>query len=270
MRKRTMVCALLGTLALGACGDSGEDTDTTEAGGGDFIAQADSICEEASAQISQINLEQGLDMTAEETAAKFAEFVPVRQEALEAHEALEVPEDAGAAWEEFLSTSAEYVQATEGQLAAFEGGAQAKIDKANAAAGEASDARQAAAEEAGLSSCASVLPDDDQAAAEEALLQFTTTNDPATSCEYENADAYVSEPYVEDGFGGIEKCTAEQKKLEGKLPTDIKVEETTGVDDTVAIVNYADVGGKFDGEPTSATLYYIDGGWRLYSINPAS
>ena len=46
-------------------------------------------------------------------------------------------------------------------------------------------------------------------------------------------------------------------------------EETNGVDDIGAIVTYADVGGKFDGEPTQATLYYVDGAWRLYSIGPA-
>ena len=85
-----------------------------------------------------------------------------------------------------------------------------------------------------------------------------------------DADAYVTEAFVEDGFGGIDKCTAEQEKVEGELPTDIEVEETNGVDDVGAIVTYEDVGGKFDGEPTQATLYYVDGAWRLYAINPAA
>lgn len=40
------------------------------------------------------------------------------------------------------------------------------------------------------------------------------------------------------------------------------------MDGLAALVTYADVDGAYDGVRTLATLYYIDGGWKLFSIAP--
>ena len=42
--------------------------------------------------------------------------------------------------------------------------------------------------------------------------------------------------------------------------------KTTGTDGAVAVIEFEDVGGKFDGEPATATLFY-DGGWKIFSVN---
>lgn len=267
MKIWTLALALLAAVALAACGgDGGDSTETTEAASDDYIAQAEAVCEDTAADLAEVNLELGIDIKPEETIATLERVVVARQEGLEATQAIEVPEDAAAEWEEYVAAYEDYAQATEDQLAAFESGEQKQIDAAGAAAAEAGDARKTAAEKVGLSSCAAVLPDDDKAAAEEVVRSFATSNDPATSCEYENPDAYVLETAVEDGFGGMEKCIAQQEQIEGNLPSDIKVSETTGIDDVVATVNFMDVGGKFDGKPSTATLYKVDGEWRIWSI----
>ena len=80
----------------------------------------------------------------------------------------------------------------------------------------------------------------------------------------------MTEIFLEEGFGGVEACTKEQKDIEDDLATDIKVSEASGVDDVVAVLEYEDVGGRFDGLPTTTTLYYVDGAWRIYSIEEIS
>lgn len=259
-----LAAAVLTAMLLAACGDDGGDSDDSL----DPVAQADAACLDAAEQIRDVNLEEGLDITPEEGLAKVEQILPIRQETMDTIAAIAAPADSPE-WEEMVAAREEAVAAAEDQLAAFESGEQAEIDEANAALSEATEAHRDAAETAGLTTCAGDISDEDAAAAEDALREFSTTNDPATSCDYENPEALVTETFVEDGFGGQEKCERQQVAIEGDLPTDIEVEETTGVDDVSATVDYEDVGGEFDGEPTTATLYYVEDGWRLYSIGPA-
>lgn len=258
----TLAGAVLAAMLLAACGDD----DTDDASGP--IAQADAACLDAAGRFRDVNLEQGLDITPEEGLAKVEQTLPIRQEAMDAIAAIEPPADSPG-WEEMITAREAALAAAEEQLAAFESGEQAEIDEANAALSEATEAHRDAAEAAGLTTCAGKISAEEAAAAEEALREFSTTNDPATSCDSENPEALVTEAFVEDGFGGQERCERQQEAIEGDLPTDIEVEETTGVDGVSATLDYEDVGGEFDGEPTTATLYFVDDGWRLYSIGPA-
>ena len=264
MLKRTT--AVVGTLMLiatiAACGGDEEPQ------GEDFATEANAICAEATSQIATTNLEEGFEQDEKDVIERIGMFVPIREQALADLEALEPPADQAEAYEQFLASRGDQVEATRAQLDAYEAGDQEQIEKASAELGEAADAtEQAAAEVAGLEACAFELPEDDAQAAEDVLREFNTTADPATSCDTEGL---VSEPYLEDGFGGVEACTKEQEALTknpDELPTDVEVSDVRGVDDVAAVLEFEDVGGKFDGEPSSATLYNVDGEWKIYSIS---
>jgi hypothetical protein len=66
-----------------------------------------------------------------------------------------------------------------------------------------------------------------------------------------------------------EACEKEQQKLQDNpkdLAEEIEVTDATGVDGMTAIVKYADRGGFYDGQASTATIYYLDDGWKIYSI----
>lgn len=258
----TTLAALATVVALGACGDDSNGAAQEQ----DPMAQADAACVASAEGLRDVNLEQGLDITPEEGVKKVEATLPVREQTFEEIAAIEPPAEDVEDWNAFVDSYEDLVGATEDQLAALESGDEAKIAKANEATGKAADARIAAAEDLELDACASSLPDDDAKAAEAAVREYETTNDPATSCDYESPEALTTEAWVEDAIGGVKKCEAEQKAIADALPSDIKVSKTTGVDDIVANVAYENVGGRFDGEPVTATLYFVDGGWRIYSI----
>ena len=262
MHKLIAVAGTLLLVALFAAACGGED----EPEGEDFATQANSICAEATSQVGEINLE-GFEQTEQDSIDRGERVLPIREQSLADLEALEPPAEDAEAYDEFLAHRADQIEATETQLVALEKGDQKAIDQTNAENSAAVEGAEAAAAEAGLSECAFELPSDDAEAAADVRREVSTTADPATSCDSETG--LVSEPYLEDGFGGVEACTKEQEALQKnpeEMPEDIEVSDTRGVDDVVAVVEYEDVGGKFDGEPTSATLYNADGEWKLYSI----
>lgn len=264
MLKRTT--AVVGTLVLiatfAACGSEDEPE------GDDFAGQANSICTDAATQIATTNLEEGYEMDEKDVIERIGTILPIREQALADLEALEPPSDQAEAYEQFLANRADQVDATRAQLEAYEAGDQKEIEKISAELGDAADAsEESAAEVGGLDACAFELPTDDAQAAEDVLREFATTADPATSCDTEGL---VSEPFLEDGFGGAEACTKEQEALTknpDQLADDVEVSDVRGVDDVAAILEFEDVGGKFDGEPSTATLYSVDGEWKIYSIS---
>lgn len=128
--------ALLGTLALAACGGDGDE------GGGDVIAQADAICTEAfEAEPPQVsNIDSSPELSNEILAGKI-EVADQRRADLEA---LQAPEEAAGEWEQFVENEAERVRLGEQQLQAVEEGDQGTVD---ASAGK---LRELAAEQADL------------------------------------------------------------------------------------------------------------------------
>ncbi len=193
----------------------------------------------------------------------------IRADALAQLEELEPPAEVAEAFERSLTGRQYVVDAMEDEIAALEEGDKAGAEKAAIKASEAADAINEASAEAGLEDCANVLPDDDAQAAEDVLRDFATTADPATSCSSEG-EGLLTEIFLEEGFGGVEACTKEQSEIEDDLATDVNVSEASGVDDVIAVLSYEDVGGRFDKVPTTTTLYYVDGAWRIYSVEETS
>lgn len=264
MLKRSMTAAAAAAVLAGFAACGGEEGSEGE----DFAAEANAFCAEATSQIAATNLEEGYEVDEKDVIERIGMILPIREQALADLEALQPPAEQAEAYDEFLANRSDQVEATRAQLEAYESGEQKQIEKVGAELGKAADASEAAASEVGgLDACAFELPTDDAQAAEDVLHEFATTADPATSCD---TDGLVSEPFLEDGFGGVQACTKEQEALEknpDELPTDIEVSDVRGVDDVAAIIEFEDVGGKFDGEPASATIYNVDGEWKIYSIS---
>ena len=263
-----LVVVLAVSAAVVACGGD-DDEEVADSGADDFPAQADAICNEGAGEAAQVYLELGYSEEDEDVIELRERVRAIRADALAQLEELEPPAEVAEAFERSLSGRQYVIDAMEDEIAALEEGDTAGAEKAATKASEAADAINESGAEAGLEDCAGVLPDDDAQAAEDVLRAFATTADPATSCSSEG-EGLLTEIFLEEGFGGVEACTKEQKDIEDDLATDVKVSEATGVDDVVAVSPYEDVGGRFDKLPTTTTLYYVDGAWRIYSIEETS
>jgi hypothetical protein len=270
MRVSILVASIATALTLAACGDDGGSDTDANSDGDDYIAQTEAICVSSAEQVRDVNLEAGVDETMEDTAKRFEDTLAVREDVLEEIQGVDAPAD-DTDFADYVTASEEYVEAYAEQTDAFASGDEAKIAKAGDAVSKAGEEREAAAKAAGMDACAGILPEDQAAAAEEVVRQFDTTADPATSCDVDSPDSLVTEQLLESPVlgGSVEKCEQIQKQIEGNLATDIKVTNTEGVEDVVATIEFEDVGGKFDGEASRATLYYLDGGWRIYTIGAA-
>ncbi|MDQ2676470.1 MAG: hypothetical protein M3Y34_06645 [Actinomycetota bacterium] len=268
MRKHLAVVAAL-TLAIGtaACGDDDEGGDGGE---DDFITQLNTVCEESTQDVITANLELGYSTDPKEQAELAERTQKIRVDSTAEIEKLEPPEEDADTFDRFLAAREDLIAAGEDRLAAVESQDEAASAEAAEAQAKAGDKEDEVASELGADHCDGDLPDEEAQAAEDVLREYATTADPATSCS-SKGEGLVTEPYLEEGFGGVEACEKEQKRIEDDpklLPEDIEVSSVTGVEGQAATLEYEDVGGEFDALPSEATLYYIDGGWKLFSIRP--
>ena len=258
------------TIAVGAAACGGDDDGGDSESGDDFASQAAEICIEAASGVRDVNLELGYATMEEDLIERLERVLEVRQQALVDLQALEPPAESADAFEGYLAAREDLVAATEPELAAREDDDVRGAEDAVADATEAAEQIDKTGADVGVDECAGILPNDDAQAAEDVLREYATTADPATSC---SSDELVTEIYVEEGFGGVEVCEEQQEQLQenpGQLAEDIKVAKVTGVDDIVATLEYEDEGGEFDGLPSQAQLFYVDGAWRIFSIAEAT
>ena len=265
LKHLAVVAALALALGTAACGD---DEDGGDTGGDDFLTQLNAICKDGTEQVIDANLELGFSQDPKEQVELQERNQDVREESFAELQELEPPEEDAETYDEFLAAREDLIAAGEDRVAAVKSGDEAEVVKAAEAQQKAGEAEDVIAEELGADLCEGTLPEEDAAAAEDNLREYATTADPATSCSSEGEEGLVTEPYLEEGFGGVEACTKEQKAVEDNLAKDIEVSKVTGVDGLAATIEYEDVGGEFDAQPTEATLYYIDGGWKLFSLRP--
>jgi len=266
----TRLLALLGAIAvlgIAACGGD-DDGGSSEDSGDEFLTQLNSLCEDGTQQTIDNNLELGYSQDPKDHIELGERVVAAREEITAKIEELEPPEEDVEAFDEMVAARKDLIALAEDRVAAVKKGDQEAIAANTKATEEASDLEDAASADLGADMCDGELPEEDVQAAEDTLREFATTADPATSC---NSDTgLVTEPYVEGGFGGVEACEVEQQKLEDNpkdLAEDLEVTEVTGVDGMAATIEYADVGGLYDDQPSTATIYYVDGGWKIYSIS---
>lgn len=260
-RFRAFVGVLILAGVLAACGG-----DDTEGEGEDLASQANAICFDAGKQVTGINLDLGYDQDAQDTIQKVDAVRSVREEALPELEALAPPADQAEDFDAYLAQRQETIDLVEPQLKALESGDEEQIATTGSEVQASSEKSVKLAAELGLTGCDNELPSEDADAAEEVLREHLTTSDPATSC---STDELVTEVYLEETLGGAEACEKVQQRGTDNpenLPTDIEVTKVEGTDGSSAFIEFEDVGGRFDGEPATATLYFDDG-WKVYSVS---
>ena len=264
-----IVAALVLTVVLAACGGD-ESTSVEEATSGsvsdDFAGQANAICVEGAEQIVKIEprvrlyrRDGGHDQEGDRCPRRSCRRLGGSRK-------LEPPADQADDFDAYLAGRRAVIDLTEPQLEALRSGNQEQIKATGAEVQAAADKSQELAGAIGLEGCDSELASEDAEAAEEVLREHLTTADPATSC---STDGLVTEAYLEGALGGVKACEKLQQRSLDKpetLPTDIKVTKITGTEGAAAFIEFEDVGGKFDGEPATATLFF-DGGWKIFSVN---
>ena len=265
----TRLLAVFGTIAvlgIAACGD--DDSGGSEDSGDDFVTQLNALCEEGTQRVIDNNLELGYSQDPKDQIELGERVVEAREEITAGIEELEPPEEDAETFDEMVAARKDLIALAEDRVAAVKKNDQEAIAANTKATEEASDLEDAASAELGAEICDGELPEEDAQAAEDTLREFATTADPETSC---NSDTgLVTEPYLKQGFGGVEACEGEQQKLEDNpkdLAEDIEVTDVTGVDGMAATIEYEDAGGLYDGQPSTATVYYVDNGWKIYSIS---
>ena len=265
----TRFFALLAVLALSlgtaACGGGGESGDSE---GADFLTGLNAICEDSTREVIENNLELGYATDPKDQLESAKTILESRANATDEMKELEAPQADAKAFNEFLAAREDLVAVSKERVTALEEGDEEALAKNAAAAEKANAAENQAAAELGTDLCDDELPEEDAQAAEDVLREFSTTADAETSCDPE---ALVTETFLQDAVGGVEACEKEQEALTKNpkdLPDDIEVKNATGVDGLGAVLEYEDVGGIFDSEPTRATLYYLDGSWKIYELAP--
>lgn len=259
--------ALLLATGLVACGDDNGGGDSE---GDDFVSQANALCSENATQFQDIALDVGYEFEIEDRIEGSERRLAVRQDTLASFEDLEPPADQSEAFNDYLAAREENISLYEEQLSALEDNDEEKAAELSARASEGADEIQSMSTDLGFEVCDGELPEDEAAAAEDVIREFETTADPATSC---STDGLVTETMLEEGLRGEEKCTALQDRIGDELPEDIEMlEKTTGIEGATATVNFEWVGGPDKGyaeKPRTATLYYLDGEWKIYTAGLA-
>ena len=111
-----------------------------------------------------------------------------------------------------------------------------------------------------LPACSGTLSAGNEKTVTELVEVVDTTSNPAKVCE-----GMVFESYVESAFGGIDECRKFQRDADNTARS-IDVVDVTGTDGVAATVDFRDVAGPFDGRPLRATLFPLDGNWRLWNV----
>ena len=265
-----LVALVLSMAALAACGDDDDGGGGgSERSGGDFTAQVNEACRARAEASVEGNLAvPGGPPSAKKDFANLTEHqIPAREEFVATLRELEPPADLKARYDRYVAANEDLLAAYRAQVKAYETKGERAFAEAGAKTSAQGDEVRAIVEKLPFDDCALRLPEDDAKAATAAVEQFATTADPKTSCDV--AGGLVTEQMI-DSLGGSERCIKDQKGIADELPSRIKVTEVTGMDDILATVEFEDVGGRYDGDPSVANVYYIDGSWKLYSVTLAS
>lgn len=253
MRVALAVGAVVGALALVACGD-----DDNGDGGDSFVADADALCGDAAVERTEVDQRIG-SPDSDADAIELVEGSTAIEEDLIAELAeLEPPEDAAEAFDALIAARQEAVDMGEEAIAAAEQSDPERFNEISAERDAALDEARESAEEAGLETCAQVLPEEAEAEIATAIEESVTAADVA--CE----DRYT-ENYIEVYYGGdVEACEADEAAADS-----VEVTEVRGVEGASAEATATLVGGRNDGEAFDVDLLEEDGAWKLDAINPA-
>jgi hypothetical protein len=248
------------SLGLAACG--GGDGD----GGGDssegFTADANRVCAEGQRTLVDRYLERGIPSSPGVRYEFDKLTLSARVRLAAGLRKLDPPADRREAFESYVSLRRKVADLTANLIAASASRVGAKAARKleaqiNRTLAESLDAADAA----GLDVCARKLSPSDAKAVRAVITEFEPSADPERSCR----DLVTTQFLLSRFPGGYAQCAAYVKKHAGSYAKSVDVTDIEGTDGVEAIVRYKDVGGSAAGVPASATLYYVDGEWKIFS-----
>ena len=250
-----IACAFAG-MGIAACGgDSDEDS------GDDFAAQADQICLEAQRETVEIARRLGPVTSDEDVIPRIEQFTPVREQAQADLEALEPSEDVAPAFDRLLALRREHLERSQQELKLRKSGDVAAAARLGAKSSRLQEQEDAAAEDAGLTACARILPDEDAEQAKETITVLETSDDPDLCTETMTAEG------VEALFGGLEACEEAQQGLKpSELADSVDFEEISGLEGVSASVVGTVNGGTLDGDHAKYEMIYEDGTYKVNTV----
>jgi len=247
----------LATLALAACGGSGDAETTGEEDG--FAAAADRICvADAKRDITTRH-----DATTGGETEFLRQLLRNRRQTLRRLEQLTPPDDATAGFERLLAARREIIARLEDGIEAAAAGDTATLDRFRAAARRRLLAAEDTAAEIGLTACAGTLPPSERAEVEAAIAAST---EPARAGEF--CRDHVSEAMVASNFGGsVARCIDQQTQ---RATTDsVAIDELRGVAGVSADVIVSLLANDERAGAYEAALVREGGSWRLDAVSPA-
>jgi len=263
LRKLAAICAALIVGAmLAACGEQAPSGSGSDAA--DFRAQADASCAETAERIRDSRVEHGLVTNKRQMLVQIRRELPIWREILGLQREIDIPDEFGREWQRYVATRKEIIRATKGQIKPIRKGFDRRVERLEASIPPAENKGKAAAGRMDLEDCALVLSEEDAEQVREASEEILTSRDPTRAC-----DELLVPGTVKVTFGSFRKCRT-FKRNRANRPRRVAFGIVEGIDNTVATLPVRRVGGKFDGQRTIDTLYYVDGDWRLFESVPAA
>ncbi len=242
---------------LAACGGGGAPSKQ------DFTAEANKACTDGTRKLTELNLEQGPATNPQEDAKFGAAQLSVREQNLKQMRQIEPSTEEKQAYESYLDLRQKSLDAQQAVITALKKNDSAAVKQLAAKFTESQAEVSKAADELGLDVCAAKLSISDSKAVGGVIGTYEATADPKLACK-----ELVTPQFLKITDVTYSKCAAalEKQNTNGELPESVDVTKVEGVDGTVATIEFKDVGGKYDGVPTKATLVYVDGKWKIFNL----
>jgi hypothetical protein len=255
----TAIAALALASTLVACGGSELSAD-------DFRAEADEICVNQVKGFIEIEQRLGVSEGLAEEAVLQGQLGKIRERSLSELEELEAPDEVAQPWDRYLQIRRQLIDLRQEHLKLLREGKEKGLGPLNEKISSLNGDLDEVGEEAGLTACASVLPQDQAEEALAVVKEVALTSDPKRVC-----DELVTESYLEVGFEGkFETCASFQKENGDNFADKIEVEKIEGVADTQALVTITEIGGALGGEETIWALHREDGKWKVNLVSSVS
>jgi hypothetical protein len=242
-------------LVLAACGGGGDGKKQS------FTEDANQVCTQGQRKLVNIYLDRGLPSSPREQYDFDKAVVPVRDELLAGLRQLNPPADREQAFRRYLALRQALVAGTKALVVADDTGPAGAVTATRKKLDEIHRKSQKAAAQSGLDVCAVKLSPGEAKAVTAVISEFEVTADPQRACR-----DLATRQFMESRFpGGYGQCSAYTKKNAATYAKSVNVTHVEGTNGVLANVEYKDVGGSKAGVPSSATLYKIDGQWKIFA-----
>ncbi len=248
-------------LALAGCG-GGDGGDGAAHG---FVADANAACTAGQRHVVDLYLAGGLPASPQQQLEFDQAVVPVRVALLGQLRKLVPPADGRQAFRRYVGLRQAVISLSRDLVIADGTGSPAaarirgKIDQTQRRS-------NAAAARLGLDVCALKLSPADSRAATAVVKEVETTRDPQRACR-----DLVTPQLIASRFpGGYDQCAAFVKQHASDFPTSIKVTHVQGTNGVLANVDFEEVHGQHPGSWASATVFFIDGRWKVFAAQAKS